>query len=408
MKKLIRNRAILFFAVLLIYSPFAFCLQATNPVLTMDFSQVQKATSIYGAAANIDSPISTYISSNGNRYWQIPYNYNGGVYLATTQSSAANAYENLLGDTQWQSGQWNIFGNYSQFPGRWWIVATLQLNSNPVELLSFIHAECLDVVCTSAQPQRSGLGVAYFKQGENGNKYRYMGLILTPRGDPANFNVQGAPYLLVGGNIQVYYSDLSSATGASAVAVARTSLTDLVAAARSGQMSPGWKKYHQGTWAQPGLGGDFTGLNEGSSVGVPAHHIVHSGAAFSTYSKKYYLTTYVNSDQAPAFSGWPQGNGVFLFESEDSINWVYKRVLYWAGITAPAPHPPPAHTPGFEYISVTSTDPGAWSYGFVGGTFYVYACFDQGSGLSKMTVYRTLVTLEPNDCAGGPAACGAP
>lgn len=382
-------------------------MQVEQPTQVMSFAQVQQATAVSGQAANIDASLSTYISSDGNRYWQIPYNYNGGVYLATSRSPAGNAYNDLLGTATTQAGQWDLFSNYSNFPGRWWVVSSLQLNANPVELISFIHAECLDVPCTSAQTQRSGIGVAYFKQGENNNKYRYMGLVVTPYGDPANFNIQGAPFLISGDYLQFYYSDRDSSDGSPSVAVARTYLPDLIAAARSGNSSPHWQKYSSGNWQQPGLGGAFSALGNASN-GIPGWHITHSGAAYSTYAKKYYLTTYVNADQPPAFPGWPQGNGVFLFESSDSINWTFKTTLYWAGVTAASPNPPPAHTPGFEYVTITSTDPGAWSYGTVASTFYVYAPFDMGSGDSKMGVYRTKVTLEPSDCAGGTGYCGAP
>ncbi len=402
-----RSFATLGFVGCMSLAPTLWAVQVEQPTQIMSFSQIQQATAISGQAANIDASLSTYISSDGNRYWQIPYNHDGGVYLATTRSPAGNAYSDILGTDAVQAGQWDLFSNYLSFPGRWWVVSSLQLNSNPVELISLIHAECLDTPCTSAQTQRSGIGVAYFKQGENNNKYRYMGLVVTPYGDPANFNIQGAPFLIYGDYLQFYYSDLDSSTRASAVATARTSLSGLISAARSGKSSPPWQKYSSGNWQQPGLGGAFSALGSATN-GIPGWHITHSGAAYSTYTKKYYLTTYVNADQPPAFPGWPQGNGVFLFESTDSINWNFKTTLYWAGITASSPNPPPAHTPGFEYVTMTSTDPGAWSYGTVGSTFYVYAPFDMGSGDSKMSVYRTKVTLESSDCAGGTGYCGAP
>jgi hypothetical protein len=51
------------------------------------------------------------------------------------------------------------------------------------------------------------------------------------------------------------------------------------------------------------------------------------------------------------------------------------------------------YPPGFEYVSMVSTDIGAWNQGTVGQEFYVYASFDQESGSNKMGLYQIMVHI---------------
>lgn len=384
---------------------------ATNPGMLLNYAQIQRITGLQAPYANIDGPMSNYIGADGNRTWLMPFNYNDGIYLAKTKTNFSSGFDNLLGMSQVQSAQWNLYSNYTSFPGHWWLVSTYQINANPVELISFVHVECLNGPCSRPggySTRQSGIGLAYYKEGYNNNQFRFLGLAVIPYQFPDDFNVQGAPYLISGGNIYMYYSDRDT-LGYPHVAVARTSLSSLIQAARSGGLTPVWKKYRLGAWTEPGLGGNFTGLEKNTTGnGIPIQHIVHSGALYSRYTKKYYLTTYVNANQAAPFEGWPKGNGVFLFESTDLLNWNFKATLIWAGTPPIVSNSPLFYAPGFEYLNLTSTSTTAWSDGTAGQSFFVFAHYDAGSGSNKMSTYRSTVYLNSSDCAGGPSKCGPP
>lgn len=373
-------------------------IQVTAPEQIVNYAGVKTITGLGYPYANLDGPLSSYISHDGHRYWLMPYNYNDGVYLARTKAWADQGFDNLVGDSRERWGQWDIFLNPLGYPGRWWVVSIYQIQaSSPLELLAFVHVECWDAVCNGLG--HGGIGVAYYKEGYNDNKFSYLGSVITAKNFPDNFNIQGAPYIVKDGFIYIYYSDRDDA-GHPHVAVARVGLDQLISAARGGQPSPSWSKYYNGQWSQSGIDGDFSGLSQ-----IPGYHIVHSGAAYSSYTKKYYLTTYVNANQPSAFQGWPVGNGVFLFDSVDGINWSFQKTLYWAGVPPQIPGSS-LYFPGFEYVSVVSTDPGAWGNGVVGDSFHVYAVFNDGAVDEKIRVYRMSVNLESSDCLGGASGCG--
>jgi hypothetical protein len=73
-------------------------------ILTYD--QVKQVTALDYPFANIDGPMSSYVSDDGNRYWLLPYNYNDGVYLARTGVATAFGFDDLVGQTQERWGQW--------------------------------------------------------------------------------------------------------------------------------------------------------------------------------------------------------------------------------------------------------------------------------------------------------------
>lgn len=87
--------------------------------------------------------------------WRVPHTaaYYGG-------------FDNLLGQVRERWGQWDIFSNWRSYSGRWWLVSIYQLQANPVELLGFVHVECLgDATCENEG--HGGIGVAYYKEGTN-------------------------------------------------------------------------------------------------------------------------------------------------------------------------------------------------------------------------------------------------
>ncbi|MEU8358689.1 hypothetical protein AB0C27_22010 [Nonomuraea sp. NPDC048882] len=101
----------------------------------------------------------------------------------------------------------------------------------------------------------------------------YLGPMVRPRVDMEaalsrgyNIDLGTSSLTLIDGYLHVYFSDASfdvagnlAVTGLS---TARAPLGEVIAAARSGTVSP-WRKYHQGEWASPGIGGDAGDLQPG-------------------------------------------------------------------------------------------------------------------------------------------------
>jgi len=77
--------------------------------------------------------------------------------------------------------------------------------------------------------------------------------------------VGGAPLVIVGGDVHLYYRDARPSGRWLNMCVARVGLAELFAAAAVDRVAP-WVKYHEGRWTEAGLGGAGTDLFPDSPV----------------------------------------------------------------------------------------------------------------------------------------------
>ncbi len=361
----------------------AYALTKTTTVQVMSHANIHTIAK-EPTYANIDGPISTY-TSGLTRWWVMPnvqWSANDFVvWHTTTTSNLLTGLDAPVGTSRTKLPQWDFFSNMST--GRMWLVSTYKINEG--EALGFVHVEYADNTLPG-DPYfygRGRIGVAYFKQGVNNNKWRYMGHVIGAYTDPINHNVQGAPYLINGAYIQVYYADFNGH-----IAVARTNLADLIYTAQSNQNSPPWYKYYNGNWNSVGLGGNYTVLN------FDINTIMHAGAAYSTYSKKYYI----------AATRQRQGNNstaVTLYESCDSTNWT-KKTEFDVNTTSNL-------RVGWQYTTIVETDYTKWPEGKVGSSFYIYSGWEF-YGNTPTDPYdavwkRMRINLDSTDCSCG-TGCG--
>ncbi len=118
-----------------------------------------------------------------------------------------------------------------------------------------------------------------------------------------------------GRQFYIYYTDLSTPQGGTGgqISVARSSLDD-------GPPLPGnWKKYFQGDFTEPGVGGKETPIIDLYSSG-------HSGARYGrpTYAnslKKYVMVFNVNRAKEWADGLPPRSSGIYLALSDDPVKW---------------------------------------------------------------------------------------
>lgn len=122
-----------------------------------------------------------------------------------------------------------------------------------------------------------------------------------------------AAYVIVNGYFYVYAKDRPAYDKPTTwLTVARARVTDVVAAAASGAVSP-WNKYFNGAWTEPGLGGKASPLETGN----PA--VRNSDVAFSQATGRYVMVVIaaISADR----------DGVYLIESDDGLAWGPRRAI---------------------------------------------------------------------------------
>lgn len=131
-----------------------------------------------------------------------------------------------------------------------------------------------------------------------------------PNGDLNPYvNIGGAPNLIVGDYIYVYFNECRMSTLEQYPSVARAKLNDVIQAARN-STATSWKKYNSSSnsFNQNGI----TGL--GSPVINERGLDVHSDAAYCRHLKQYMLLAHDNFN-----------SGLFLYRSTDGISWSHKQ-----------------------------------------------------------------------------------
>jgi hypothetical protein len=308
---------------------------------------------------SIDSPVVTFMQGSERRFittsvkW---FSSNGEndfhVYHALTAGSFEQPFSRLLQTKE----QWNVFPNFRDFPGRWWIVNTYQDSSG---ILAFVHVEFARGLKNSGKQLSFGttyLGLAFSTDG--GITFKYLGNVVAPKDLPVDHNIEAAPYVIKGGDFYVYFLDVGG------VAVAKANRDQVMAAARGERSMPAWEKWNGGSWTT-GLGGAST------PVGVTG--ITHSDAAFSTVTNRFYMATTTQKKGAdPSY--------ISLWESTDALSWQFlKRMEPLNDVSL-----------GWQYLSIV--DKSGTDNGVVGREFRILVGKDPNN-ISKSELWRIDVDL---------------
>jgi hypothetical protein len=258
-----------------------------------------------------------------------------------------------------------------------WFTSTYRPQPANGSLLAFIHEEKVanSGSGTNENPEgKTRIGLAWSNDG--GNNWSYLGRIISPYQDPNKLNIQGVPYLIKDGYFYIYFVDSltgqsGDVPGSMGIAVARASVSSVIAAAQSGSVGTNlWQKYHNGSFSTPGLGG------QPSAIGPWG--IVHTQAAYSSYTGKYYLLL--------SSMTWGGGNTyVKLFESTDAISWTLATTIAQEGATTQRPNG------GYQYCSIA--DINGVTNAEVGQKFYVYCMKDPLVDHTNFGLYRWEINL---------------
>ncbi|QQS61545.1 MAG: hypothetical protein IPN70_01275 [Candidatus Moraniibacteriota bacterium] len=221
-----------------------------------------------------------------------------------------------------------------------WLVGVYSVGGS--EYIGIVHEEL--VGHSSPGSGKTRIGLAW--SNDSGNTWKYLGRIISQLEDPIG-NIQGAPYMIKDGYMYVYFHDEKSGAG---VAVARANLGNVISSARAGHVGTNlWKKYFQGIWSEPGMGG------RSDSLGIQG--ISHSQIVWSNLTKRYYFAT--------SRMSWNQQNTfVKLYESVDGVNWKFSKTI----VEEPASQQ--GLDGGYQYCTVVSDN--ASANHIANGSFYVY------------------------------------
>lgn len=266
------------------------------------------------------------------------------------------------------------FKNPNNLPGQWWVENTYQISST--ELVAFCHIEkAVDANGVAVPTGWWGIGLAY--SSDRGATFRKLGTVIgsdVPGADGSSGNVYGVPYVVKDGYFYAYYGEQQGPS------VARARVSDVIAAARAGTVTP-WVKFYDGTWTEPGLNGHASPV-----MPDPTRYAVHGDAAYSTYLGKYVLSGYTHQP----------GKGAFLAFSDDATSFGEPSWLHRSDATGKD-----ALSPYETIVPVDAGTGGVLDNGVVGQSFYVYYGYRAKVADATSTdianlwrwVYRQKVTL---------------
>ena len=208
------------------------------------------------------------------------------------------------------------------------------------DILSFVHVE-------KAPKERGGvyfsLGLAISKDG--GKSFRWCGHIIRPELSYETWskhwhrdnlregfiypNTGLANYILKDGWFYLYYTDTRDKPDVlvNGAAVARARVDKVMASAQD-FTTVAWRKYHEGRWNEPGLGGRFTPLD------IEPLGFLHGDAAYNRHLDRYVLVTrqyfYAGDDRKVFGSDWQHAEtgAVLISFSQDGLDWSGWRTVH--------------------------------------------------------------------------------
>lgn len=161
------------------------------------------------------------------------------------------------------------------------------------------------------------LGLAV-QSDADGLTFNDLGPIFTasiPNGNAKGImEVCGAPYMIRDGYFYLYSRDVMVGTLVTPVnlSVARAKVADVVRAGLAGKNTD-WKKYFEGAFLEPALGGRSTALEKGNP------NVRWMDVSYNTVLQKYIMVIAANTASRRV--------ALFITSSDDGISWAKRRML---------------------------------------------------------------------------------
>ena len=245
------------------------------------------------------------------------------------------------------------------------------------KLLLFYHAERHR---GTARNFYSVLGLA-IQTDPAGLEFKDLGLIyrahLPPEKAERSVEVGGGAYMIRDGFLYVYARDTREDGGAPiSLSVARARLSDVMAAALQGRAAE-WKKYFEGAFSEPAIGGRSSALEAGNP------QTRWFDVAYNTVARKCLLVVAANTSSNAV--------GLFAAWSEDGIRWSART---------------PLAVEQSELFYPSIVDVGANAPRQCGGEFWVYYTRSEAGGWNRWgdaAIARRRIRVYPaGEVIGGP------
>lgn len=189
-------------------------------------------------------------------------------------------------------------------------------------------------------------------------------------GNPA-MDLQGGSFVVKDGYFYVYYKEYPDTLATPHLAVARASVSSVVAAAVNTTNVVSWTKYYNGSWSEPGIGGHADNLWPGAP-----NDWEWSAVSYNTYLQKFIFVTNQFTSLPSAY--WTR---MIYMDSSDGITWSTPQTL-WEDA---------GHEDTYMTIVGLGKDPNT-----SGAQFYVYYNSSQWKGGSRWNgnyLARKLISL---------------
>lgn len=166
----------------------------------------------------------------------------------------------------------------------------------------------------------SHIGIAAFRSGVLEDCGRILTSNIT-KAEATGLNVEmgGAPYVVRGEYVYVFFADMSAGPNYILQSVARCKVADLKAAINAGNTVPEFKKWYNGTWMESGLGGRSSEIWANPSDFIRWSDVIYL-EAYETYMGIYSFND----------GGWNFG----VRFSKDLVNWTDENVLLDSPVSA--------------------------------------------------------------------------
>ena len=235
--------------------------------------------------------------------WYFYHTVNWGNSIEKWSGTSTNPFQTKV----WQKGRDELFdlhGHYSDIhhAGLWLLNIYRTSEGN---LLGVVHIELHPGEPAVNHGEEYALGLVYSTDG--GDRWTYCGEIVRPQ--QAHGNIGGAPLLVVGDFLHVYFNDHGSA--GRRAAVARAPVAEVLDAARRFAVTP-WRKYCDGAWEEDGRTGLGSAVLPQPDHGAGHPVDLHADSAWNRALGKYMVTS------------WCGGGGMgrlYLHLSADAIHF---------------------------------------------------------------------------------------
>ncbi|NLG19567.1 MAG: hypothetical protein GX556_19785 [Fibrobacter sp.] len=340
-----------------------------QPTLT-----ISRPTQVYSSDTRIcDAVYATLKKDKGNVFiftstWNSTFKFWGP--LSDPKANLANANSTLNSNlfTIPPALQTHVSHNYAANVSNYanfYLKNVIDIGKN--ELLGLLHLEYMrnflpanDPNCPNCPfyPAIYRIGLCY--SNNSGDSWIFCGDIIgvndpsinkLPNGElDGELNIGGAPNLIIGDYIYVYFNEKSPSTAENYPSVARAKLQEVIESARNSTVTT-WQKFNQASnsFDQDGLTGLGSRIINGSGLDA------HTDAAYCRDLKKYLLLIRDNIN-----------TGLFMYRSTDGVTWSDKqRIASDVTVNQETRHP------AYPFFAAISDDANSVS-SVVGKKFYIY------------------------------------